>query len=182
MSARQLNLGFFPQQAIASAKRCGVESLHVHGGTAMRIPAARPLFAWDCLEDSPSLATIRQFLQALPDARLLDSLRQWRGKGRDDYPIHTCWGVIVLTILLRHPHIETCLGELRRNAALRQLIGIDSEAQVPKAWNMTRFMEVLGIRIVVTLYRPDRLGPAEAVGQPEGLRVELRDGLVLGGK
>lgn len=110
----------------------------------MRIPAARPLFAWDCLEDSPSLQTIRQFLQIVPDAALLESLRQWRGKGRDDYPIHVCWGVILLTILLRHSTVQACLNELSRNAALRQLIGIDGEAGVPKGWNMTRFMEVLG--------------------------------------
>lgn len=110
----------------------------------MIIPAARPLFAWECLEDSPSLATVRQFLQALPDGPLLESLRAWRGKGRNDYPVATLWGVLVLTILLRHATIESCLGELRRNAALRLLIGIDREAGVPKKWNMTRFMEVLG--------------------------------------
>ena len=110
----------------------------------MRIPAVRPLFAWDCLEDSPSLQTVRQFLQAVPDEELLDSLRGWRGKGRDDYPIGVCWGVLLLTILLRHPTIQGCLNELGRNAGLRQLIGIESEAGVPKSWNMTRFMEVLG--------------------------------------
>jgi hypothetical protein len=112
----------------------------------MRISATRPLFAWECLEDSPSLQTIRQFLQAVPDAELLDSLRRWRGKGRNDYSVRTCWGVILLTILLRHPTVQACLSDLGRNAALRQLIGIDSEAGVPKPWNMTRFMEVLGSR------------------------------------
>jgi hypothetical protein len=112
----------------------------------MRIPAARPLFAWDCLEDSPSLQTIRQLLQAVPDGELLDSLRRWRGKGRDDYPVGVCWGVLLLMILLRHPTIQACLNELGRNAALRQLIGIESEAGVPKSWNMTRFLEVLGSR------------------------------------
>ena len=44
----------------------------------------------------------------------------------------------------RHVTIEACLGELQRNAALRRLIGIPSAAQVPKPWNMSRFMEVLG--------------------------------------
>jgi hypothetical protein len=104
----------------------------------------RPLFAWECLEDSPSLHTVRQFLQSVPDGELLDSLRRWRGKGRDDYPIGVCWGVLLLTILLRHATIQACLNELGRNAALRQLIGIESEAGVPKGWNMTRFLEVLG--------------------------------------
>ena len=112
----------------------------------MRISPTRPLFAWECLEDSPSLQTIHQFLQTVPDTELLDSLRRWRGKGRDDYSVRTCWGVILLSIVLRHPTIQACLNDLGRNAALRQLIGIDSEAGVPKPWNMTRFMEVLGTK------------------------------------
>ena len=33
----------------------------------MIILAAKPLFAWDCLEDSPSLRTIKDLLAALPD-------------------------------------------------------------------------------------------------------------------
>jgi hypothetical protein len=33
---------------------------------------AKPLFAWDCLEDSPTLKTVRQFLEAIPDGALLD--------------------------------------------------------------------------------------------------------------
>ena len=49
-----------------------------------------------------------------------------------------------MTIFLRHQSIEACLGELRRNQDLRRLIGIESEGGVPKKWNMSRFMEVLG--------------------------------------
>lgn len=52
-----------------------------------------------------------------------------RGKGRDDYPVTTLWGALLLTIVLRHPTIEACLGDLQRNAALRKLIGIESETQ-----------------------------------------------------
>ena len=50
----------------------------------MRIAATKPLFAWDCLEDSPSLATIKALLVAIPDGPLLDGLRQARGRGRND--------------------------------------------------------------------------------------------------
>lgn len=110
----------------------------------MRIQVGKPLFAWDCLEDSPSLKTIRDFLAVIPDAKLLDNLRTWRGKGRDDYPVSALWGTLMLTIGLRHTTIESCLAELRRNAGLRQLIGIETEDQVPKKWNMSRFLSVLG--------------------------------------
>ena len=110
----------------------------------MRIHVAKPLFAWDCLEDSPSLKTIRDFLASIPDGRLLDGLRTSRGKGRDDYPISALWGTLLLTIGLRHTTIEGCLAELRRNEGLRLLIGVDSEDKVPKKWNMSRFLSVLG--------------------------------------
>lgn len=110
----------------------------------MQIHITKPLFAWDCLEDSPSLSTIRKLLEAVPDAKLLESLKQHRGKGRDDYPVRVCWGVLLLAIALRHHEIEACLGELRRNESLRRLLGIESEEDVPKAWNMSRFLDRLG--------------------------------------
>jgi hypothetical protein len=112
----------------------------------MLIAMSKPLFAWDCLEDSPSLGTIKAVLASLPDGHLLDGLRQARGRGRNDYPVHVLWGVVVLTIVLRHSGFEACLGELRRNASLRRLIGIESEEQVPCKWNVSRFLDVLGQR------------------------------------
>jgi hypothetical protein len=110
----------------------------------MIIHEAKPLFAWDCLEDSPSLHTLRDLLAALPDAKLLNSLRAARGKGRDDYPVTVLWGVIVLRVALRHQTTEAVLEELRRNEGLRRLIGIASEAGVPRKWNMSRFEDGLG--------------------------------------
>ena len=110
----------------------------------MRIAITKPLFAWDRLEDSPSLSTIRQLLACIPDTPLLEGLRDYRGRGRNDYPVSVLWGVVLLRILLRHPSFEAVLAELRRNADLRELIGIASEKDVPKAWNVSRFLEVLG--------------------------------------
>jgi len=110
----------------------------------MRIDQTKPLFAWDCLEDSPSLKTIREFLAAIPDGPLVAGLREHRGRGRNDYPIHVLWGVVLLTPLLRHTSTDACLAELTRNEGLRRLIGIESEAKVPKKWNVSRFLETLG--------------------------------------
>jgi hypothetical protein len=112
----------------------------------MQLANCQPLFAWDALEDSPSLGTIKRLLAAIPDAPLLDSLRQARGHGRDDHPVAVLWGVVLLTIVLRHVHFEACLAELRRNDDLRALIGIprDEEDKVPDGWNVSRFLHVLG--------------------------------------
>ena len=110
----------------------------------MIIHAAKPLFAWDCLEDSPSLQTIKDLLAALPDAKLLDSLRPPAARAATTTRSSSLWGVVVLRVALRHITTEAVLAELRRNEALRRLIGIESEAGVPKPWNISRFEEVLG--------------------------------------
>jgi hypothetical protein len=110
----------------------------------MHIAITKPLFAWDCLQDSPTLATIKEFLIAVPDAKLLDMLRRFRGRGRDDFPPHVLWGVVLLRIALRHLTVEATLAELKRNEPLRRLIGIDEESRVPHAWNVSRFLDVLG--------------------------------------
>lgn len=110
----------------------------------MIIHATKPLFPWDELETSPTLATIREALQAIPDAPLLAALHQRRHNGCDTYSVSVLWGVLLLSILLRHTTTEACLEELRRNAPLRLLIGIESEDAVPNGWNLTRFLAVLG--------------------------------------
>ena len=110
----------------------------------MLIHPTKPLFPWDELEVSPTLATIKDALRAIPDAALLDALRKRRHNGCNTYPVPVLWGVLLLSILLRHTTIEACLEELKRNAPLRLLIGIGDEDAVPHGWNLTRFLAVLG--------------------------------------
>jgi Transposase DDE domain/Transposase domain (DUF772) len=110
----------------------------------MKIAITKPLFAWDALEDSPSLRSLRVLLESIPDHPLLESLRAARGKGRDEYPVEVLWGTLVLAIALRHVSIDACLEELRRNPALRLLLGIEDEEKVPGPDNMSRFLATLG--------------------------------------
>jgi hypothetical protein len=110
----------------------------------MKIAITKPLFPWDMLEDSPSLQSVRALLEAIPDHALLESLRDARGKGRDDFPIPALWGTLLLSIILRHVSINACLEELQRNGALRLLIGIEAEGDVPGPDNISRFLTVLG--------------------------------------
>lgn len=119
----------------------------------MRIHWSKPLFAWEDLDDSPSLSDVKKLLDSLPDAKLLDSLRVARGKGRNDYPVHVLWGVVVLQVALRHTTTDACLAELKRNAGLRRLIGIASEEEVPNDWNISRFEDVLGMEPHRTLLK-----------------------------
>ena len=77
----------------------------------MWVALAKTLSPWETLEDSPSLKTIGAALKALPDWNLLAALRRYRGRGRDEYPVHVLWGVVVLTVLLRHTSTEATLGK-----------------------------------------------------------------------
>jgi hypothetical protein len=151
----------------------------------MIVHPTKPLFAWDELQASPTLATIRQTLEAIPDAPLLDALRRRRHRGCDQYPVQVLWGVLLLAILLRHITLEATLEELRRNPALRLLIGIEAEQAVPHGWNMTRFLAVLGQPEFLDLLRDtfnqmvQRLGLAvpdlgqHTAGDSTGLRGRL---------
>jgi hypothetical protein len=110
----------------------------------MRLHTTDPLFAWDKLRDTTEIVSLKNMLDSLPDQPLLATLRQYRGKGRNDYPMHVLWRTHLLRVMLRHPTMEDCLAELRRNPALRQVAGIDDAMKVPAPCNMSRFLEVLG--------------------------------------
>src|SRR5262249_44828108 len=110
----------------------------------MLIPATRPLFAWPELEDSPSLLTIRAVLSSLPDQRLLAGLQQARGHGRNAYPVTVLWGTVVLSVLCRHVWLNDCLAELHRNPTLCEIIGIRKVADIPKPYDLSRFLDLLG--------------------------------------
>jgi hypothetical protein len=110
----------------------------------MNIHATEPLFAWACLDDCPTLATLRDFLGGIPDQQLRDGLAAARGKGRDDFPVERLWRVVLLTIALRHVSFNACLAELHRNPPLCRLIDITAEDNIPNPWNLSRFLDVLG--------------------------------------
>lgn len=110
----------------------------------MRLLTTDGLFPWNKLPDSPDLIALKQLLDQLPDAKLLAALRLWRGRGRNDFPMHVCWRIHMGRYFLRHPTMEAMLAELGRNPALRPVVGIEAGQAVPDAWNMSRFLSVLG--------------------------------------
>ena len=65
----------------------GVEVEEISRGQALVTPGA---FEETRLAD----ATV----ELLPDAKPLESLRNARGKGRNDYPVHVLWGAVVLRV------------------------------------------------------------------------------------
>ncbi len=110
----------------------------------MQFYTTDPLFAWARLEDHPELSTLRLLLEVLPDQALIDGLEKARGKGRDDFPVRVLWGVVVLTVALRHDCFASCIAELNRNPTLYRLLGISSVEGIPRDYNLSRFLDVLG--------------------------------------
>jgi hypothetical protein len=132
------------------------------------IHVSKPLFAWDELEDSPSLKTIKLLLDTIPDEALLASLTAARGKGRKDYDPAVLWRTVLLAVALRHHTLEDFLAELRRNKSLRKLVGIRSERHVPSKWNLSRFLDRLGKK----KHRPHLHGIFNTLVQRLGTAVE----------
>lgn len=89
----------------------------------MRITTTQPLIAWEALEDSPGLQTLRELLASIPDTPLLNALRQARGKGRDDYPVSVLWGTLLLTIALRCSHTLAAAFAGARRSDFRNRLG-----------------------------------------------------------
>lgn len=110
----------------------------------MRIFTTDPLFAWNRLEDCPSLAVVNKMLDLLEDTPLLHALRSYRGHGRNDCPVHVAWRTHLVRYMLRHPTMEACLAELERNPALRKVVGLEEGMKIPAPWNMSRFLQTLG--------------------------------------
>ena len=50
----------------------------------MRIEITKPLFAWECLEDSPCLKSVKLFLDAIPDGPLLVGVWGLPARGKRD--------------------------------------------------------------------------------------------------
>src|SRR3981081_1283209 len=110
----------------------------------MQLHTSDPLFAWARLDDHPELSTLKLLLESLPDQALLDGLQRARGHGRDDFPIPVLWGVFVFTIALRHASFVSCLEELKRHPESQGLLGIATVQDIPKDYNLSRFVDVLG--------------------------------------
>jgi Transposase DDE domain len=119
-------------------------TLHGLPESTMLLHATDDLCAWNKLEDCPTLSTIRDFLQTVPDQSLLAGLVAARGRGRDDFPVARLWHVVLLTIALRHVFFNAMLAELHRNPALCRLINIHNEDEIPDCHNLSRFLDVLG--------------------------------------
>lgn len=82
-------------------------------------------------------------LNALPDAKLLAWLRECRRQRRDDYPYEVLWRCLAAKSVYRIDNYAELVRELRRNPALRRMVGIDSSAGIPHDYHFSRLLKRL---------------------------------------
>lgn len=84
------------------------------------------LFNWDAVEAHSDLDRFTLVRDHLPDERIIDSLENRRGDGRNDFPVKAMWNAVIAGIVFQHGSIESLIRELARNPALLQACGFNS--------------------------------------------------------
>lgn len=112
----------------------------------MAIIAQKKLFGWNEIEELGDLDRLRLVLQWLPDESLMQVLEEKRGKGRDEYPVRGIWNTVIAGVVFEHASVQSLRRELRRNAQLRDVCGLDlgkGLAAVPPPYAYSRFLKTL---------------------------------------
>jgi hypothetical protein len=112
----------------------------------MAIIAQGRLFSWREIEVRSDLDRLRMVLRVIADEALMGKLEDYRGKGRDDYPVRAVWNSLLAGVVYQHVSVASLRRELLRNGELRELCGFDpakGARAVPSESAYTRFMRNL---------------------------------------
>lgn len=104
------------------------------------------LFSWEKIETMGEMLRLMLVLSVLPDEKLVSTLEERRGRGRDDYPIRPTFNAIISGIVFGHESIASLRRDLMRNAELRKVCGFDPLLEVeavPTDDAFSRFLELL---------------------------------------
>ncbi len=108
------------------------------------------LFSWKNFhDDAQHLGDLERFklvIQTLPDQKLIQTLRNLRGNGRNDHTIQSMWNSLLAGIVFEHVSIESLRRELSRNAQLREMCGFNpilGAKAVPSKSAYNRFLSNL---------------------------------------
>jgi hypothetical protein len=102
---------------------------------------------WEGIEDSPDLERVAMALASLPDEPLMKELEALRPGRRDVTGVRVKWNILLAARVLGYATMAGMLRELKRNPALRRLVGINPAVGpkgAPDAHEMSRFWRKLG--------------------------------------
>jgi hypothetical protein len=112
----------------------------------MAIIAQGGLFSWREIEVRSDLDRLRMVLAVIPDEGLMRKFEDYRGRGRDDYPVRAVWDSLLAGVVYQHVSVASLRRDLLRNGELRELCGFDpakGAGVVPSESVYTRFMRNL---------------------------------------
>ena len=104
------------------------------------------LFSWKEIDSKGDLERLEIVIQNLNDEKLISFLEKERKNGRDKYPLRVVWNTCIAGLVFQHPSVESLIRELRRNAQLREICGLNpllGAKAVPPSSVYTRFMKKL---------------------------------------
>ena len=121
----------------------------------MRSPQLRLFTAREFVHDS-DLGRLTRVIEILPDNKLIHALQKKRASGRPyRHDPRVLWHIMLAGIILRHKFITEVLDELRRNCDLREAVGLFCVSEIPKPYEMSRFINrlVLHTDLIEEMFR-----------------------------
>lgn len=74
-------------------------------------------------ENLGDLERLQKVFDNLPDEKLIQKLKEKRGKGRNEWPVEAMWNSLIASFIFDHDSIASLLRELNRNSQLRIICG-----------------------------------------------------------
>lgn len=74
-------------------------------------------------ENLGDLERLEKVFDNLPDEKLIQKLKEKRGKGRNEWPVEAMWNSLIASFIFDHDSIASLLRELNRNSQLRIICG-----------------------------------------------------------
>jgi hypothetical protein len=95
-------------------------------GCAMaKIITQQTIFDYSEIEKLGDLERLALALEGIDDEALMQKLEAKRGHGRDDYPVRVMWNLLIAMIVFEHKTVNSFRRELKRNAQLRKMCGLE---------------------------------------------------------
>ena len=90
---------------------------------------------------SPLIAELESLFAALPSAKLIARLREYRWTGRPGYSMEALWRAFVASFFLNLPHTNALIRRLQDDPLLREVCGFGD--LLPSRWTFNRFLSRL---------------------------------------
>ena len=109
----------------------------------MAIIPQQTLFRWENdINILGDLERLNLVLENIPDEKLVRKLEDYRGYGRNDFPVRAMWNMQIAKFVFGHDTQESIIRELNRNVQLRYVCGFYC-GKIPRSHNVTRFLDLL---------------------------------------